>query len=71
MIPIAKRWPMLVVALLCTHVGLMMWAVTKCRSADNRVIPNYYEKALRYDAYKAEQAARAVSPAPTTRPEMR
>ena len=66
---ITKRWPAFVVALLATHVTLMMWAVTKCKSADMRVIPDYYDKAVRYDEFKAQQAA--ALGVPTTQPNTR
>lgn len=51
-----KRWPLLIVALLATHVGLMSWAVVICSRGSNPVIPNYYEKALRFDQTKAAKA---------------
>jgi hypothetical protein len=58
----SKRWPLIVVALLGAHVGLMSWAVTKCVGDRNAaVIPNYYEKAVHYDDFKAERARRAAA----------
>lgn len=60
----SSRWPLIIVGLLTAHVTLMMWAVAKCKSAgDLGVIPNYYEKAVRYDEYKAEQARLAAAAA--------
>ncbi len=52
------RWPVIVVGLLVVHVCLMGWAValaTGDRSAI--VIPDYYQKSLRWDSDKAERAA--------------
>ncbi len=69
---IGNRWPIIVVALLGAHVTLMMWALTKCRIGDAGVIPNYYEKAVHYDEYKADQAHLAAAlAAPATQPNAR
>jgi hypothetical protein len=61
---LSKRWPFFVVALLSTHVGLMSWAVVKCvRDPNSAIIPNYYEKAVRYDEFKAARAREAAAAA--------
>ena len=71
---LSKRWPIFVVALLLTHVSLMVWAVAVfVQDPNSTVIPNYYEKAVHYDDLKAARAkdAAALSAAesfPSSRP---
>ena len=63
-----QRWPMLVVGLLVTHVGLMSWAVVICTSDMNSaVIPNYYEKAVRFDQTKAARLSATTTTAGAAR----
>jgi nitrogen fixation protein FixH len=48
------RWPMIVVGLLAVHVGLMLWVATiAVKSGAGQVIPNAYEKSLKWDQEKA------------------
>jgi len=49
------RWPLIVVGLLMTHVGAMMLAVQIASSdTGHAVLPNYYDKAIRWDDRQAE-----------------
>lgn len=44
------RWPLGVVALLAAHMSLMSWAVVKIsKDRNGAVIPNYYQKSLKWD----------------------
>lgn len=48
------RWPAIVAGLLMLHVGLMIWAATiAVRRGTAPVIPNYYERSLKWDEEKA------------------
>jgi len=59
----ALRWPLLIVALLTTHAGLMVWAaVVASRDPAFVVRPNYYRDAVNWDKDRA--AARSAVPAP-------
>ncbi len=61
------RWPAIVAGLLMLHVGLMIWAATiAVRRGTAPVIPNYYERSLRWDEEKAARAQ--ARPAPSTVP---
>jgi hypothetical protein len=49
--PQRKRsiWPFLIVGLLCTHAGAMIYVVTLTQRNKPEVIDNYYEKAVNWD----------------------
>ena len=58
----SKRWPLIVVGILLTHVAGMSWAVVKfVNDKNSAVIPNYYEKAVRWDEIKAARARDAAA----------
>ena len=61
----SKRWPMIIVALLCVHTGAMVYAVVLCSRGNAAVIPDYYDKAVRYDEFKAarQRASQAAEAA--------
>jgi hypothetical protein len=57
--PSSWRWPAIIVGLLVGHVTLMMIAVViiSQRPGESAVIPDYYEKEISYDSYKAQVVA--------------
>jgi hypothetical protein len=50
---------MIIVGLLAAHVTIMMTALSIClqRPGESAVIPNYYEKEISYDTFKAQMTA--------------
>lgn len=51
------QWPVIIVGLLCSHIGLMSWAVALAtRDRNGVVVPDYYAKSLRWDEEKAALA---------------
>lgn len=62
MIP-KNYWMFVVPLLLVAHVSLMSWAVMKAtRDRNGAVVPDYYNKSLRWDVDRAAHLP------PTTRP---
>ena len=53
-----RRWPLIVVGLLVGHVSLMVVAVVLAtRDKSFAVLPDYYQRAVRWDAEQAERRA--------------
>jgi len=50
------RWPLIIIGILSAHVGIMgiATAITLQHPGDSAVIPNYYDKAEAWDAYKQQ-----------------
>ncbi|MFT5734678.1 MAG: hypothetical protein ACJAQ3_001431 [Planctomycetota bacterium] len=58
---VSYRWPMIVVGLLCGHVGAMALAVSIAgRDNGNSVLPDYYARALAWDDMRAKAADSAL-----------
>jgi hypothetical protein len=56
----ALRWPLIVVGLLSCHVSAMVLAINIASVGDgNAILPNYYDKALRWDELREQAAASA------------
>ena len=51
-----RAWPVIIVGLLTLNVGVCVVTVVSALSGDTGAEPDYYEKALAWDAYKAEFA---------------
>lgn len=67
--PGSLRWPMLVVLLLVSHVTLMAWAVTRITQDRNGgVIPNYYQKSLKWDEDRRARLNETVKISAATQP---
>ena len=49
-----RAWPIIIVGLLALNVGVCVVTVVSALSGDIGAEPDYYEKALAWDAYKAE-----------------
>jgi nitrogen fixation protein FixH len=70
------RWPLIIIAMLATHVTIMMIAVTLAtRDPDFSVVPDYYNKATHWDQQQAALKASAllgwhlrIEPAPQVDP---
>ena len=55
----SHRWPMIVVGLLAAHVTIMLtaMAITLQHPGESAVVPDYYEKEISYDSFKAQMAS--------------
>jgi hypothetical protein len=56
----SRRWPIIIVALLTGHVLVMTAAVVVATRSTYTVIPNYYQRAISWDAERAAVAAAAA-----------
>ncbi len=53
------QWPLIIIGILSAHVGLMglATAITLQHPGESAIIPNYYDKAEAWDAYKQQLVA--------------